>query len=79
MSICKEHPNWLNSKVMSVLELMSHKIEPAPSRETHEARNKRMEWWHAAHLSMFIHFGLYSGLAGEYKGGPILQKAAEWY
>ncbi len=28
----------------------------------------KMQWWREARLGMFIHYGLYSGLAGVYKG-----------
>ena len=41
--------------------------EGAPN-ETLEARNKRMKWWRDGKFGMFIHYGLYSGLAGEFQG-----------
>ena len=31
-------------------------------------KDKRMQWWREARLGMFVHYGLYSGLAGVYKG-----------
>ena len=34
-----------------------------------------MEWWRDAKFGMFIHYGLYSGLAGEWKGRP---GGSEW-
>ena len=37
----------------------------AAVRETAGERNRRMEWWRDAKFGMFIHYGLYSGLAGE--------------
>lgn len=40
-------------------------------------REKRMEWWKDARFGMFIHWGLYSQLAGEYKGNRI-NGAGEW-
>ncbi len=40
-----------------------------------DERDARMQWWRAAKFGMFIHYGLYSGLAGEYKGQP---SGAEW-
>lgn len=43
--------------------------------ETTEARDARMKWWRDAKLGMFIHWGLYSGLAGEWKGAP---GGSEW-
>ena len=33
-----------------------------------EEYNKRMQWWNDARYGMFIHYGLYSVLAGEYEG-----------
>ncbi len=40
-----------------------------------DAREARMQWWREAKFGMFIHYGLYSGLAGEFMG----QKGgAEW-
>lgn len=43
--------------------------------ETAEERDLRMSWWRQAKFGMFIHYGLYSGLAGEFKGKP---GGAEW-
>ena len=39
-------------------------------QETKEQRDARMQWWRDAKFGMFIHYGLYSGLAGEFKGIP---------
>src|SRR5579862_4412849 len=36
--------------------------------ETKEHRDARMKWWREARFGMFIHWGLYAQLAGEYKG-----------
>lgn len=43
--------------------------------ETSSDRNKRMEWWRDAKFGMFVHYGIYSGLAGVWKGRP---GGAEW-
>lgn len=43
--------------------------------ETLDERNARMDWWRKAKFGMFIHYGLYSGLGGEFKGVP---GGAEW-
>ncbi len=43
-----------------------------PVQDAHDAR---MQWWREAKFGMFIHYGLYSGLAGEFKGK---QGGAEW-
>ncbi len=49
--------------------------EHAPLCETTEQRDARMRWWRDAKFGMFIHFGLYSGLEGQYKGRD---GGAEW-
>lgn len=36
--------------------------------ETKEARDERMKWWRDGKFGMFVHYGLYSGLAGEIQG-----------
>ena len=36
--------------------------------ETKEHRDARMHWWREARFGMFIHWGLYAELAGEYEG-----------
>ncbi len=47
----------------------------APVWETREQRDARMKWWRDAKFGMFIHYGLYSGLAGEWRGRPA---GTEW-
>ena len=36
--------------------------------ETPAARDARMAWWRDARFGMFVHWGLYSGLAGTWDG-----------
>lgn len=45
--------------------------------ETEEEYQARMQWWKDAKYGMFIHYGLYSILGGEYKG-EVTPKIAEW-
>jgi alpha-L-fucosidase len=45
--------------------------------ETPEQQEKRMEWWHEAKFGMFIHWGIYSVVGGQYKGEE-LPNSAEW-
>lgn len=47
----------------------------APLYENAEQRDARMDWWRKAKFGMFIHYGLYSGLEGEFQGRP---GGAEW-
>ena len=42
-----------------------------PLAETPGERDARMAWWREARFGMFIHWGLYAVLAGEYKGKRI--------
>lgn len=39
--------------------------------ETSEARDERMRWWREARFGMFVHWGLYSGLAGTWEGKAV--------
>ncbi len=42
-------------------------------------RNARMQWWREARFGMFVHWGLYSGLAGTWDGKPVgTQGGMEW-
>ena len=54
--------------------------QPAFIEESLDAYNERMKWFDEAQYGMFIHFGLYSHLGGEYKGTPTAknQKYSEW-
>ena len=45
--------------------------------ETLNEYNDRMQWWKDAKYGMFIHWGLYSILGGEYKG-EVTPRIAEW-
>jgi len=38
------------------------------TKESKEATEARMKWWHDARFGMFIHWGVYSVPAGEYQG-----------
>ncbi len=46
---------------------------PAADRpqETTAQRGARMAWWREARFGMFVHWGLYSGLAGTWEGKPV--------
>jgi len=49
------------------------------SAETKEERDARMKWWREARFGMFVHWGLYSGLAGTWKGKPVGTRGGmEW-
>jgi len=41
------------------------------AQESPDNRDARMEWWRQARFGMFVHWGLYSGLAGTWDGKPV--------
>ncbi len=50
-----------------------------PRAETKEQRDTRMQWWREGRFGMFVHWGLYSGLAGTWKGKPVGDRGGmEW-
>lgn len=47
--------------------------------ETLQQRDARMRWWRDARFGMFVHWGLYSGLAGTWNGEPVGESGGmEW-
>ncbi len=63
------------SALMQAADISSPDGGLAHVTETKAERDVRMQWWRSARFGMFIHWGLYSGLAGEWKGVP---GGAEW-
>ncbi|HOV78149.1 MAG TPA: alpha-L-fucosidase, partial [Sedimentisphaerales bacterium] len=54
-------------------------IERVCMAETKEQRDARMDWWRQARFGMFVHWGLYSGLAGTWKDKPVGTRGGmEW-
>jgi alpha-L-fucosidase len=50
-----------------------------PLEESAEQRDARMAWWREARFGMFVHWGLYSGLAGTWKGQKVADRGGmEW-
>lgn len=54
-----------------------HADDPAPLPETPQERDARMQWFRDAKFGMFIHWGLYSQLAGEWRDKTVTG-GAEW-
>lgn len=48
------------------------------SVETDSDRDARMAWWREARFGMFIHWGIYSGLAGNWEGKPVTSGGTDW-
>ncbi|HNU98972.1 MAG TPA: alpha-L-fucosidase [Verrucomicrobiota bacterium] len=47
--------------------------------ETPAQRDERMSWWREARFGMFVHWGLYSGLAGTWEGKTVGTRGGmEW-
>lgn len=52
---------------------------PTAVAETQEQRDARMQWWREARFGMFVHWGLYSGLAGTWNDKPVGTRGGmEW-
>jgi alpha-L-fucosidase len=50
-----------------------------PRTESAAGRDARMGWWRDARFGMFVHWGLYSGLAGTWDGRPVASSGGmEW-
>jgi len=53
--------------------------EETRHQETPEERDTRMAWWREARFGMFVHWGLYSGLAGTWQGKKVANRGnMEW-
>jgi alpha-L-fucosidase len=71
--------------VRAILALSVLTLNAAPGRavpttpETPVQRDARMKWWREARFGMFVHWGLYSGLAGTWDGKPVGTRGGmEW-
>ena len=62
--------------LLATTPVLAHTLPPADSPA---ARDARMAWWREARFGMFVHWGLYSGLAGNWNGQPHGSKGGmEW-
>jgi len=74
----------LSVSALVVLSLSCASGAPAaapvdPSQETPAQRDARLAWWREARFGMFVHWGLYSGLAGTWDGKAVGKKGGmEW-
>ena len=51
----------------------------AAQTETPAQRDARVQWWREARFGMFVHWGLYSALAGTWDGKPVATSGGmEW-
>jgi alpha-L-fucosidase len=59
-----------------VMNLRAVTLEPVMTKETPEQKAERMKWFTDARFGMFIHWGVYSVPAGEWKGN---KGHGEWF
>ncbi len=64
-------------KILLLLLTTSFLIKTSYSQQT-LTKDERMKWWREARFGMFIHFGVYAQMAGEYKGYQQARGGAEW-
>ncbi len=65
--------------ILSLTALLLAPLTALHAAETPPERDARMQWWREARFGMFVHWGLYSGLAGTWNGKPISTKSGmEW-
>ncbi len=63
------------------INVRSITLKPVPKAAVWaiEQRDRRMQWWREARFGMFVHWGLYSGLAGTWDGKPVATRGGmEW-
>ena len=72
----KLRPLWLNVIVCSTLAWAGFGVTPAGAQnQGRPGDNQRTEWFRQGKFGMFIHWGIYSVPAGEWKEG---KNHAEW-
>jgi len=64
-------------KILLLLLTTSFLMKTGYSQQT-LTKDERMKWWREARFGMFIHFGVYAQMAGEYKGQQQARGGAEW-
>jgi len=64
-------------KISFLLLIFAFSVPIAKSQQA-LSKDKKMEWWREARFGMFIHFGVYAQLAGEYNGHQQTRGGAEW-
>lgn len=70
---------YLWSEAMRTLYLTLVMALSLHGAESTVERDARMQWWREARFGMFVHWGLYSGLAGTWKGKKVGDRGGmEW-
>ena len=69
----------LTGQVIAFPEVPAPNPEDSVAQESAEQRDQRMAWWREARFGMFVHWGLYSGLAGTWKEKAVSKRGGmEW-
>ena len=68
---------FMRSTYLQEPQEADHSADEGAPYETKEQRDKRMKWWRDGKFGMFIHYGLFSGLAGEIEG-KTYEGCVEW-
>ena len=73
------HTLRIHLTIILTLALVGGLLAENVQAETKQQRDARMQWWRQARFGMFVHWGLYSGLAGTWKDKPIGTRGGmEW-
>lgn len=64
-------------KILTLVPAISLVASATLHAETPAEKAARMQWFNDARFGMFIHWGVYSGAAGNFKGKPV-PGAGEW-
>ena len=65
--------------IFYVTILLTFVQAPVRSDETPDQHDARLRWWREARFGMFVHWGLYSGLAGTWNGQAVgTEGGMEW-
>ena len=61
----------LSTSVMDIVEAQQPKNPPDWWSASMENLDERMQWWEESRFALFMHWGAYSVLGGEYKGTTL--------
>src|ERR1700739_2184471 len=62
---------WAQVQGEHIQTTEAHPVPPIQDTETPEQKNARLQWFREARFGMFIHWGLYSILAGRCEGKEV--------
>ncbi|MHC1770021.1 MAG: alpha-L-fucosidase [Verrucomicrobiia bacterium] len=70
---------WIQLIALGTMTVLPTLAQTGLSPETPTERDARMRWWREARFGMFVHWGLYSGLAGTWEGEAVATRGGmEW-